>query len=116
MRHRSNKLGFGRSSAYRAALLRQLAARLVLHEKIKTTLAKARALRPYAERLVTLGKVDSVARRRKASQLLAHKTAVRKLFEVVGPKYRTRAGGYLRIRKTGPRAGDAGEGASISFV
>ncbi|MBI1961579.1 MAG: 50S ribosomal protein L17 [Parcubacteria group bacterium] len=116
MRHRSNKLGFGRTPEYRKALLRSLAAGLVLHEKIKTTEARARALRPYAERLVTLAKVDSVAGRRKAGRALSHKSAVKKLFLVLGPKYRGRPGGYVRIRKASPRAGDAGKQAIISFV
>lgn len=116
MRHRSNKLGFGKTPAYNRALLSELATSLVLHEKIETTVAKAKALRPYAERLVTLAKSDSVAARRAADRKLARKTAVKKLFEVLGPKYKSRAGGYLRIRRTGPRPGDSSEQAAISFV
>ncbi|OJI06442.1 50S ribosomal protein L17 [bacterium CG10_46_32] len=116
MRHKSSKLGFGKSAAYRKALMRELAASLVLHEKIETTVTKAKALRPYAERLVTLAKVDSVAARRKADRSIARKPALKKLFEVIGPKYKNRPGGYLRIRKTGQRAGDSGEQAIISFV
>lgn len=96
--------------------MRSLAASLVLHEKIETTVAKAKALRPYAEKLVTLAGTDSVAARRRADVALRRKNAVKKLFEVLGPKYKERPGGYLRIRKTTRRVGDAAEQAVISFV
>lgn len=94
----------------------QLAASLVLYDSIETTVAKAKAIRPYAEKLVTLAKIDSVYRRRRADVALRRKNAVKKLFEVIGPKYKDRSGGYLRIRKTSRRVGDAAEQAIISFV
>ncbi|MDZ4221287.1 MAG: 50S ribosomal protein L17 [Patescibacteria group bacterium] len=116
MRHGHHKVRLGNSRGHQKAMLAQLAAHLVLHEKIETTESKAKALRPYAERLVTLAKVDSVTARRRADRALGGKNAVKKLFEVIGPKYKERAGGYLRIRKTTLRAGDSGQQAIISFV
>ena len=116
MRHRKRANKLRSTGSQRRELMRELAASLVLHEKIETTVAKAKALRPYAERLVTLAKTDSVTRRRTAAVALRRKNAVKKLFEVIGPKYQDRAGGYLRIRRTTRRAGDAAEQATISFV
>ncbi|MBI2050692.1 MAG: 50S ribosomal protein L17 [Parcubacteria group bacterium] len=116
MRHQKKANKLRSTASQRRALLRQLAASLVLYDSIETTEAKAKALRPYAEKLVTSAADDSVARRRRAVISLANKRAVKKLFEVIGPKYKGRPGGYLRIRKTTPRPGDSGLQAIISFV
>ncbi|MAG28670.1 50S ribosomal protein L17 [bacterium] len=116
MRHRSSKIHLGRKPTHRKELVSQLATSLFLHEKIETTLAKAKALRPYAERLITLASEDSVSARRKADTKLSHKNAIKKLFEVIGPKYKERKGGYTSIRRTGTRAGDSGQKAVISLI
>lgn len=116
MRHRKEKIHLGRSRAHRKELISQLATSLFLYEKIETTVAKAKAVRPYAEKLITLGAKDTVASRRSADKKLTHKNAVKKLFEVLGPKYKERAGGYTRIRRSGIRQGDSGEKAIISLV
>lgn len=116
MRHRKNKLHLGRKQGHRKMLLRELATSLFLYEKIETTEAKAKVLRPYAEKLITLGMTDTVASRRKAERLLVHKNAVRKLFDVLGPQYRERKGGYTSIMKTTERGGDAALCAIISLV
>jgi len=116
MRHRKEKIHLGRKQGHRRQLVRELATSLFLYETIETTLAKAKTIRPYAERLITLAKQDSVAARRKADTKLSHKNAVRKLFEVLGPKYKERQGGYLRIAKTTLRQGDRSQMAKISLV
>jgi len=116
MRHQKRAHKLRSTTSQRRALLRQLATSLVLYDSIETTEAKAKALRPYAEKLVTSAANDSVARRRRAVVALANKRAVKKLFEVIGPKYKDRPGGYLRIRKTTRRAGDSALQAVISFV
>ena len=97
--------------------MRNLATSLFLYEKLDTTLAKAKVLRSYAERMITAAKVDSLPARRAALAKLTDKKAVNKLFAVLGPKYLNRAGGYTRIRRVMTRrAGDAGEHAIISLV
>jgi len=116
MRHRVKKIHLGRTKSHRTMLLKQLAVSLFLYEDIETTLAKAKKLRPYAERLITLAKEDSVTLRRKAGTKLTHKNAVKKLFEVIGPQYKTRAGGYTRIRRSYRREGDRAEMARIALV
>ncbi len=116
MRHRKVKLHLGRKQGHRKELIRELVTSLFLYEKIQTTLAKAKILRPYAERLITLAGEDSPYARRRAQTKLSHKNAVKKLFEVLGPKYKDRKGGYLRIVKTAQRAGDASLMSEISFV
>jgi large subunit ribosomal protein L17 len=91
-------------------------ASLVVHERIVTTLPKAKELRPLAEKLVTRGKGGSVADRRQASRVLPDRDHVKKLFDDLGPRFADRAGGYLRIVKLGPRQGDGAETAALQFV
>jgi large subunit ribosomal protein L17 len=116
MRHNSKKIHLGRKQQHRTMLFRELASNLFLYEKMETTEAKAKKVRPYIERLITLAKADSVASRRKAVALVSKKSAIKKLFEVIGPKYKARAGGYTRIRKSLRRAGDSAPTAIISLV
>ena len=116
MRHRVNKKTLDRKKAPREALLSNLACQLVLYEKISTTQAKAKVLRPIVEKMITRAKKDTLANRRLLLSRLPIKKAVKKLFEVHGPKYSERAGGYLRITKTGTRKGDGAEIANIEFV
>jgi large subunit ribosomal protein L17 len=93
-----------------------LAVALVTHERIRTTLAKAKELRPFAERLITLGKKDSLHARRQALSIIPRKAAVAKLFNELSPRFAERPGGYTRILKLGPRVGDGAEMAFIEFV
>lgn len=116
MRHRKKKITLDRGAAHRNALLRNLATSLVLYDHIQTTEAKAKALRPFAERLVTLSKNPTLANRRKLMSVLCTKGAVRKACEVLGPRYKDRNGGFLRITHLGTRRGDAARMAHISFV
>jgi len=116
MRHRKTTPKLGRPAAQRKALLKNLANSLILYEKITTTEAKAKALKPYLEKMVTRAKVDSLHNRRELLKVLPTKNAIKKIFEVLGPKYKTRSGGYLRIIKLEPRKGDAAEMAVIEFV
>lgn len=108
---------FHRKSGQRRALIRSLARSLVLHERISTTEAKAKALRPYAERLVTYAKKNTLASRRLAKSRLVSDEAVKKLFDVIGPRYKSRNGGYTRVIKRSRRgSNDARKLAYISFV
>ncbi len=116
MRHRVGGRKLQRTSSHRAALFRNMAAALVKHEQITTTLAKARELRPYTEKLVTLAKRGGLSNRRLAMSRLMDEAQLKKLFDVLAPRYAERAGGYTRIVKTGPRASDAAEMAIIEFV
>ncbi len=116
MRHRVAHRKLGRTSEHRLSLLRNLAVALVTHERIRTTLAKAKELRPFAERLVTLGKKDSLHARRQALSIIPQKDAVAKLFNELSPRFAERPGGYTRILKLGPRVGDGAEMAFIEFV
>ena len=117
MKHHVAKRKLGRERNQHAALLKSLARSLIIHEGIETTEAKAKELRPYIEKLVTKGKTDAVASRRLVSSRIGNnKAAVRKLFEVIAPKYKERSGGYTRIIKTGRRADDAAHMARIEFV
>jgi large subunit ribosomal protein L17 len=100
----------------RKALLRSLAASMLLHEGIRTTETRAKELRRFVERLVTISKRGDVAARRLALQKLPNKLLVEKLFTVYGPRYQNRPGGYTRIVKLGPRHGDAAPMARIEFV
>jgi len=116
MRHKKVGRKFGREIGPRKALIRSLADSLVLYEKIKTTEAKAKELRPYIEKLVTTAsKGDLTARRRLISKLMTP-NAVKKMLEVYGPKYKERKGGYTRVVKLPPRAGDGARMAQIEFV
>ena len=116
MRHGKKGRKLGRTSAHRRALFRNQLASLVQNGRIVTTLAKAKALRPVAEKLVTRGRQDTVHARRQARRWLASRDDVKKLFDEVSPRFVDRAGGYLRIVKLGPRQGDAAEIAALQFV
>ena len=116
MRHRTAGRQLNRNSSHRKAMFRNMAISLVEHELIKTTLPKAKELRRYAEPLITLAKSDSVANRRLAMSRTGSKEAVGKLFSELGPRYKTRPGGYIRILKCGFRAGDASPMAYVELV
>ena len=116
MRHRNSGRKLNRNSSHRKAMFRNMAASLVEHEMIKTTLPKAKELRRCAEPLITLAKSDSVANRRLAFDRLRDKEAVGKLFNELGPRYEARPGGYLRIMKCGFRAGDKAPMAYVELV
>jgi large subunit ribosomal protein L17 len=116
MRHRKTKKTLDRKAAPRRALLKNLAAQLILYEKIKTTEAKAKVVRSYVERLITKGKKNTLAARRELMKFLSIEHAVRKVLEVYGPRYANRPGGYTRITKLGVRQGDGARIASIEFI
>lgn len=116
MRHRKSGRKLGRNSSHRKAMFRNMANSLVRHESIKTTLPKAKELRRVIEPLITLAKVDGVANRRLAFDRLRDKESVGKLFSDLGPRFKERPGGYLRILKTGPRPGDAAPMAIVQLV
>ena len=116
MRHRKSGRHLNRTSSHRQAMFRNMAASLIEHEIIKTTLPKAKELRRVAEPLITLAKQDSVANRRLAFDRTRDKAAVGKLFSELGPRYQDRPGGYTRILKCGYRAGDAAPMAFIELV
>lgn len=116
MRHRESGRKLNRNSSHRTAMFRNMAVSLVRHEVIKTTLAKAKELRRVAEPLITLAKTDSVARRRTAFARLRDRPAVTKLFNELGPRYKSRPGGYLRILKCGFRVGDKAPMAIVELV
>lgn len=116
MHHRKTKKTLGRKTGPRKALLKNLLNSLILYEKIKTTKVKAKEIKPVMERMVTRAKVDNLHNRREALKKLPTKNAVKKLYEVLGPKYKNRAGGYLRIVKLGERKGDGAPIVIIEFV
>ncbi|MBI5405366.1 MAG: 50S ribosomal protein L17 [Candidatus Kerfeldbacteria bacterium] len=116
MRHRSKKKVLSRVAASRQALYRQLAINLIMHGRMTTTLAKAKAIRPFVERAVTTGKANTLTARRLLLKKLANDTAVKKVLADLSPKYASRAGGYTRITKLGRRQGDASPTAIIEFV
>lgn len=116
MRHRLSGRQLNRTSSHRTAMFRNMAASLIEHEIIKTTLPKAKELRRVAEPLITLAKTDSVANRRVAFNRLRSKSVVGKLFTEIGPRYEARPGGYLRIVKCGFRAGDKAPMAYVELV
>lgn len=116
MRHRHGLRKLNRTSSHRLAMLRNMSNSLFQHELIKTTLPKAKELRKFAEPLLTLGKVDGVSNRRLAFSRLRDKAIVGKLFVELGPRYRARPGGYLRILKCGFRAGDNAPMAYVELV
>lgn len=116
MRHRKSGRILGRTSSHRTAMYRNMTASLIEHETIRTTLPKAKELRRVAEPLITLAKQDGVAQRRLAFDRLRNKAAVGKLFSELGPRYRDRPGGYLRILKIGYRDGDAAPMALVQLV
>ena len=116
MRHRVGGRKLQRTSSHRAALFRNMAAALIKHEQITTTTAKAKELRPYVEKLVTLAKKGGLSNRRIAHSRIMDEAQVRKLFDVIGPRYADRNGGYTRVIKAGIRASDAAPIAVIEFV
>ena len=116
MRHRKSGRRLGRNSSHRKAMFRNMAASLVRHETIRTTLPKAKELRRVIEPLITLAKEDGVARRRRAFDRLRDKEAVGKLFNELGPRFKERPGGYLRILKMGHRPGDAAPMALVQLL
>ena len=116
MRHRVGGRKLQRTASHRAALFRNQSAALIKHEQIITTLAKAKELRPYVEKLVTLAKKGGLSNRRLAHARLLDDTQLRKLFDVLGPRYAGRNGGYTRVIKAGIRASDAASMAVIEFV
>jgi large subunit ribosomal protein L17 len=118
MRHRNQGRKLGRTASHREAMFANMAAALIKHEQIKTTLPKAKELRPIVEKLVTLsrrGASDLHARRQALSQI-KDETQVKKLFDVLGPRYAERPGGYTRVLKAGYRYGDSAQMAFIEFV
>jgi large subunit ribosomal protein L17 len=116
MRHRKSGRHLNRNSSHRQAMFRNMSVSLFIHEQIKTTLAKAKELRIIAEPLITLAKQDNVANRRLAFSRLQDKKAVGKLFSDLGPHFKERPGGYLRILKYGFRPGDAAPMAVVELV
>jgi large subunit ribosomal protein L17 len=116
MRHRKSGRSLGRKTAHRKAMYRNMAASLVQHETIRTTLPKAKELRRVIEPLITLAKQDGVSRRRLAFARLRDDAAVGKLFNELGPRFKDRPGGYLRILKMGYRAGDAAPMALVQLL
>jgi large subunit ribosomal protein L17 len=116
MRHKVGHRKLQRTSAHRAALLRNMAAALIKHEQITTTTAKARELRPYVEKLITLAKRGGLSNRRLAHARLLDQTQLTKLFDELASRYADRAGGYTRIIKAGYRASDAAPIAVIELV
>ena len=116
MRHRVGHRKLQRTSAHRAAMFRNMAAALIKHEQITTTTAKAKELRPYVEKLVTLAKKGGLSNRRLAYARLMDDTQLVKLFDVIGPRYAERSGGYIRVIKAGIRASDASPMAVIEFI
>ncbi|MFT5466920.1 MAG: large subunit ribosomal protein L17 [Verrucomicrobiales bacterium] len=116
MRHRKKTVKLQRNSAQRRALLSNLTCSLIEHGRIRTTLAKAKALRPIADKMVTLGKRDSVHARRQAVAYLRHKTPVKKLFDEIAPAAAARQGGYTRVIKLGERQSDSAQMAFIEWV
>ncbi len=117
MRHGNAGRRFNRTQSHRKAMLANLAISLVEHEQIVTTLPKAKDLRPIVEKLVTIAKKGGLAARRQlASELQNNEIAAKKLFDVLGPRYQARAGGYTRVLKAGFRHGDSAPVAVIEFV
>jgi ribosomal protein L17 len=116
MRHKIAHRKLGRTSAHRTAMLRNMAASLIKHEQIMTTLPKARELRPYVEKLVTLAKHGGLSNRRLAMSRLMDDAQLVKLFDVIAPRYADRAGGYTRVLKAGFRASDQAAMGVIEFV
>ena len=116
MRHRVGGRKLGRTSSHRQAMFRNMAAALIKHEQITTTLPKAKELRPYVEKLITLAKKGGLSNRRLAHSRLLDDTQLQKLFDVLAPRYADREGGYTRVIKAGLRASDAAPMAVIELV
>jgi len=116
MRHKYSGRKLNRTSSHRTAMFKNMMASLIEHEEIKTTLPKAKELRKFLERLITISKVDTVAKRRVVFSRIRSKDAVTKLFSELGPRFKNRPGGYLRILKCGFRPGDKAPMAIIQLV
>ena len=116
MRHQVKKGYLGRNTAHRRALLRNLVTSFLERERVRTTLAKARSVRPVAEKMITLGKRGTLHARRQALAYMTKEAAVQKLFDELGPRYKERPGGYTRIVKLGTRAGDGASMAMLELV
>jgi len=116
MRHNMHGRKLGRTTAHRKAMFRNQLASFVKAERIKTTLHKAKELRPIAEKMITQGKRDSLHARRQVGQWIPDRAVVRKLFDVIAPRFADRPGGYTRIIKLGPRLGDGAEMALLELV
>jgi len=116
MRHQVKGRKLGRTPAHRKALFRNQLSSLVKEERIRTTLQKAKELRPLAEKVVTQGKRDTLHARRQVNRLISDRTLVKKLFDEIAPRFHQRRGGYTRIIKLGPRRGDGAEMAYLEFV
>jgi len=116
MRHQLQGRKLGRTSAHRDALLRNLVTSLVEKERILTTVAKAKEARPLAEKMITLAKRNTLHARRQALAFVTKESVVRKLFDKLGPRFSERPGGYTRIIKTGPRAGDGADMAVLEMI
>ena len=117
MRHRvaGNKLG--RTTSHRIAMTKNMAVSLIDHERVITTLAKAKVVKPFVEKMVTLSKKGTLSHRRQAFAELRSKSAIDKLFDVIGPRFKERTGGYCRIlKRSKPRLGDNGQRAILEFV
>jgi large subunit ribosomal protein L17 len=116
MKHRIKQRKLNKSTPHRKAMLANMAASLVKHEQITTTLPKAKELRPFVEKLITLGKKGGLANRRKAISVMRDETQVAKVFDVLAERYKERPGGYCRVLKAGFRYGDAAPMAVIELV
>lgn len=116
MRHKKNGRQLNRNSSHRKSLMKNLTLSLFKYEQIETSLAKAKELRKTAEPLITLAKKDSLMRRRMAYSKIRDKQVVKKLFEELGPRFKERNGGYLRILKNGFKSGDASPKAFVELV
>ncbi|HLD28254.1 MAG TPA: 50S ribosomal protein L17 [Patescibacteria group bacterium] len=116
MRHQKKGKTLGRKAAPRRAMMRSLATSFIIYEKIKTTEAKARLLKPKVEKLITVSKEDTLHNRRQALKVLYLQGAVKKLFEVIGPRFKERKGGYTRLVKLPPRKNDGAEMAILELV
>ncbi|MCH8884438.1 MAG: 50S ribosomal protein L17 [SAR324 cluster bacterium] len=116
MRHRKKGRALSRTASHKKATMRNMATSLFRHERIETTTAKAKELRPFAERLITLGKRGDLHARRLAGRLIADRQVLGKLFDDIGPRFSDRPGGYTRIIKTGFRHGDGAPMALIQLV
>src|SRR6202007_1970856 len=116
MRHRNAGFKLGRNTSHRRALLRNLVTSVIVEDRVETTIAKAKAVRPHVEKMITLGKKGDLASRRQALSFLMTDIAVTRLFETVAPRYGDRQGGYLRIVRTGFQKGDGAEKAFIELL
>src|SRR6516165_5295841 len=116
MRHRNAGFKLGRNTSHRRALLRNLTTSVILEDRVETTIAKAKAVRPHVEKMITLGKKGDLHSRRQALSFLQTDGAVKRLFDTVAPRYGDRNGGYLRIVRTGFQQGDGAEKAFIELL